>query len=198
MVLLKNFPAPTEGIHHSEPDTRAYFGDECLGKGTLYISESVLCWLSSDGDGFSLKYPSIYIHAVSKDLNNFPHPCIYLMVDGRIKLGEDTSGEETQQLVNAIDSMHVGDGEDEEENTNEIRFVPDNTNMLDTIFRAIMDCQALNPDPEQDDDEDDDGVVIAPSFNIQVANGELEDFENGDEEYEEDMDDEDQFEDAES
>lgn len=39
MVVLVNFPAPTEGIHHAEPNVTAYFKSKNLGKGTLYIAE---------------------------------------------------------------------------------------------------------------------------------------------------------------
>ncbi|GIY14138.1 methylosome subunit pICln, partial [Caerostris darwini] len=84
MVFLKNFPAPTEGIHHIEPETRVYFDKECLGKGTVHISENVLCWISSTGSGFSIEYRSITVHAVSIDKANFPEPCIFLMTDGKI------------------------------------------------------------------------------------------------------------------
>lgn len=47
---------------------------------------SCLCWKSNSGEGFTLEYPSIYIHAVSRDLNNFPEECLYLMIDGKISM----------------------------------------------------------------------------------------------------------------
>lgn len=34
-----------------------------------------------DGQGLSLPYPAISLHAVSRDLNAFPHECLYLMID---------------------------------------------------------------------------------------------------------------------
>ncbi|KAF8767076.1 methylosome subunit pICln-like [Argiope bruennichi] len=199
MVLLKNFPAPTEKVHHTEHNTTAFFENECLGKGTLYISESVLCWLSNDGEGFSLKYQAICFHAVSRDLSKFPHQCLYMMLEKGINIGTEQDEEEAE-LTGAIGSLQVGETDDEEDVGKELRFVPDNTQILNTMFRAMLDCQALNPvSGQNDDDDDDDGVFMAPSFNINVANGALEDFENEEEEEESDecMDNQEQFEDAE-
>ncbi|KAG8199803.1 hypothetical protein JTE90_000895 [Oedothorax gibbosus] len=198
MVLLLNFPAPSEGVHHSELNTKAFWNNEELGKGTLYISESVLCWISSEGKGFSLQYLSIFIHAVSTDITNFPEPCLYLMVDGKITLGEDqVQNNGHGDLSEAVGDMNLEE-EDEvegEERPNELRFVPDNRNMLDVMFKAMLDCQALNPDPNEPEDDGLDDAVIAPPFNIQVSNGNIEDFED---EYEDEEDEDEQFEDAES
>jgi nucleotide-sensitive chloride channel 1A len=44
-----------------------------LGMGTLYISESRVSWVGIAGQGFSLEYPHIAVHAVSRDLTQFHH-----------------------------------------------------------------------------------------------------------------------------
>ena len=36
----------------------------------------------------------------------------------------------------------------------EIRFVPDDKNMLDTMFNVMSECQALHPDEDDSGDED--------------------------------------------
>ena len=45
---------------------------------------SVVIWRNSSGQGFSLQYPSISLHAVSRDLAAFSQECLYLMVDGKL------------------------------------------------------------------------------------------------------------------
>ncbi|GIY22257.1 hypothetical protein CDAR_374771 [Caerostris darwini] len=112
---------------------------------------------------------------------------------------EDLSSSETVQLEGAMNSMNVNecdgdDIDDEEMDPNLLYLVPDNKNSLDDMFKAITICQNLNPEEPCEDDDDDDGFDDLP-FDIQVASGELEDYENGDEEFS-DMD-EGQFEDAE-
>ncbi|XP_013775248.1 methylosome subunit pICln-like [Limulus polyphemus] len=142
MVVITSFPPPTEGIRHREPNTIAHIKSRDLGKGTLYIAESRLSWVGENGQGFSLEYPSICLHAVSRDLNAFPCECLYLMIDAELESnGEEQNGESQ---------------EDEESKTSEVRFVPENTGVLDAMFKAMMDCQALHPDP--DDSYSDDEV----------------------------------------
>ena len=44
-----------------------------------------MSWVSADsGQGFSLEYPHISLHAVSKDPSAFPQECLYLMLDSRL------------------------------------------------------------------------------------------------------------------
>ncbi|GFQ74089.1 methylosome subunit pICln [Trichonephila clavata] len=209
MVVLRNFPAPTEGLHHVQPNTRVFFESECLGKGTLYISKSTLCWLSTSGQGFSLLYPSISIHAISRDVNNFPEPCIFMIVSDKID-------EDPNELSSAINSMNVSSNDDEEEEeSHKLLFVPDDLNMLQAVFTAIKECSALNPGPKDEYMDDDDGEDIFSNIDIQYGNpgldpGDREDIfsnidiqygnpglDSDEEDLEEDKNDE-QFEDAES
>lgn len=143
-----------EGIHASEDNVRVFVDDKELAKGKLVISESFMCWQRSDGKGMCLPYPAISLHAVSRDLNAFPHECLYLMIDAN-KLPNAESGEPS----------HSGTDEDEEEIL-EIRFVPESGATLSKLFDATSQCQLLHPDPEDDDlsddyvdaDEDEDGM----------------------------------------
>lgn len=107
MVVLSSFPPPTEGIKLVQPNTGAFINARDLGHGTLYIAErfvllfmininfyhlkmpfencSRVSWVSAaSGQGFSLEYPHISLHAVSKDPSAFPHECLYLMLDSRL------------------------------------------------------------------------------------------------------------------
>ncbi|GFR21622.1 methylosome subunit pICln [Trichonephila clavata] len=152
MPVLRNFPAPTEGLHHVQPNTRVFSESECLGKGTLYVCESTLCWISTSGEGFLLLYPFFVSFAIDSSE-------IFLKYHGKIVLVEDPN-----ELPNAISSMNVSsadDDEEEEEEYNEIYFVPDDLNALRTMFKAIQHCAVPCWRPEDEgealeEDKDDE------------------------------------------
>ncbi|XP_075404946.1 methylosome subunit pICln-like isoform X4 [Tenrec ecaudatus] len=85
MSFLKSFlpPGPAEGLRQQLPDTEAVLDGKGLGTGTLYIAESRLSWLDGSGLGFSLEYPAISLHAVSRDLNAYPREHLYVMVNAK-------------------------------------------------------------------------------------------------------------------
>uniref|UniRef100_A0A5F8GDN1 Methylosome subunit pICln n=1 Tax=Monodelphis domestica TaxID=13616 RepID=A0A5F8GDN1_MONDO len=85
MSFLKSFPPPSseDGLRQQQPDTEAVLDGKGLGTGTLYIAESRLSWLDGSGLGFSLDYPTISLHAVSRDLNAYPQEHLYVMVNAR-------------------------------------------------------------------------------------------------------------------
>ena len=66
MVVVTSLGPPEEGIHHKEEGTTTYVNEKCLGKGTLYISESRVSWVGDAGHKFSLEYPHISLHAISR------------------------------------------------------------------------------------------------------------------------------------
>ncbi|KAH9370081.1 hypothetical protein HPB48_001958 [Haemaphysalis longicornis] len=101
---------------------------------------SRVSWVGQDSSGFSLEYPSVALHALSRDLQAFPEECLYLMIDGDL-------GEEQEPNEN---------GEDEERPASEIRFVPEDKSHLEAMYRAMTECQALHPDPAQPGDSDED------------------------------------------
>ena len=50
-------------------------------KTIVYIYFRQLAWLNDNGEGFTLDYPAISLHAISRDTSSFPHQCLYLMLD---------------------------------------------------------------------------------------------------------------------
>uniref|UniRef100_A0A8C3UD02 Methylosome subunit pICln n=2 Tax=Passeriformes TaxID=9126 RepID=A0A8C3UD02_CATUS len=85
MSFLKRFPPPADGVRHQQPDTEALLAGRSLGSGTLYIAESRLSWLENSGVGFSLDYPTISLHAVSRDLSAYPREHLYVMVNAKFE-----------------------------------------------------------------------------------------------------------------
>ncbi|XP_063980681.1 methylosome subunit pICln [Diachasmimorpha longicaudata] len=138
MVILSSFFAPQEGIRHEEQNTTLYVGENEIGKGTLYITESALVWLNSTTQlGFGLEYPNISLHATSRDQMAHPRQCLYIMVTNN-----------NLELSDENDENDSGDDEDSETSITEMRFAPDNVNNLDAMFQAMNECQALHPDPQ--------------------------------------------------
>ncbi|GFW77436.1 methylosome subunit pICln [Trichonephila clavipes] len=163
MILVKRFPAPTEGIRHTQPNTKLFFESKCFGKGTLYITESALYWLSSSGTGISLQYPSITSNAISVCQDDFLEPCFFVTCSEKIVLNEDPD-----ELLGAINSLNVSsddvkkeDEEDEEEVPYEIFFVPDDADKLPDIFKAVNECLFLHAAV----DDDDERSISPPNFN---------------------------------
>ncbi|PIK52252.1 putative methylosome subunit pICln-like isoform X1, partial [Apostichopus japonicus] len=130
-------------VHATEENVKAFVNNNEVAAGKLIISESVMSWQKMDGQGLSLPYPAISLHAVSRDLNAFPHECLYLMIDPE-KLPNDILGRINHEEM-----------EGDEEEIVEIRFVPQNGSTLGRLFDALSECQLLHPDPADEDLSDD-------------------------------------------
>ncbi|KAG6928709.1 chloride nucleotide-sensitive channel 1A [Chelydra serpentina] len=149
MSFLKRFPPPAEGVRQQQPDTEAVLGGRGLGTGTLYIAESRLSWLDKSGLGFSLDYPTISLHAVSRDLNAYPWEHLYVMVNAKFE------EEEPKETPMAEGEEEEDSDDDDIEPIAEFRFVPSDKSALEAMFSAMCDCQALHPDPEDEDSDND-------------------------------------------
>ncbi|XP_063287030.1 methylosome subunit pICln isoform X1 [Pelobates fuscus] len=147
-AFLSSFSPPAEGVRRLQPGTEAIVGGKGLGPGTLYIAESRLAWLNGSGLGFFLEYPSISLHAISRDTSAYPEEHLYVMVNSKLgdnELKESTMDEEEEEE----------ESDDDEEPITEIRFIPGEKSDLGEMFSAMCDCQALHPDPEDEDSDDD-------------------------------------------
>ncbi|GAB1598111.1 methylosome subunit pICln-like [Argonauta hians] len=142
MVKLTNFPPPSEGIHCEQPDVEIYVQKKTLGFGKLYVAESRLSWVGyEDSKGFSIEYPAISVHGVSKDQSNFPQPCIYMIINCTID-DNDTCNE------------NQSGNDNEDDKVTEVHLVPQDPSALNLIFQTLSTCSALHPDEEQLADSD--------------------------------------------
>ncbi|XP_041850179.1 methylosome subunit pICln [Melanotaenia boesemani] len=169
MVLLKRLHPPTEGVRHEQADTTAVMNGQRLGCGTLYVAETRLSWFDGSGMGFCLEYPTIGLHAISRDVSTYPQEHLYVMVNG--KLSDENEAEMAEKA--ADDEDHDGsssdDDDDDEGVITEIRFVPSDKASLETMFSAMCECQALHPDPE---DEDSDNDFEGEEYDVEEAEAE--------------------------
>lgn len=155
MDLLSSITAPTEGIVCQQDKTAACVGNNDLGQGCVFVTESSVTWLSDNGQGFTLNYPDISLHAISRDQNAFPKPCLYIMFDGKLDKSSDKESEEEEGERDPMPEV------------TEIRFIPDDVNSLEAMYSAMCDCQALHPDENDslsadDDDDEYDGGYDEP------------------------------------
>ncbi|KAM6946475.1 methylosome subunit pICln [Aplochiton taeniatus] len=153
MVLLKSVPPPTEGVRHEQAETTAVLDGKALGSGTLYVSETRLSWFDGSGMGFSLEYPTISLHAISRDVSAYPQEHLYVMVNA--KLSDENEAEMAENAHDEEDEDESSD--DEEGRISELRFVPSDKTALESMFSAMCDCQALHPDPEDENSDEFEG-----------------------------------------
>ncbi|XP_039600163.1 methylosome subunit pICln isoform X1 [Polypterus senegalus] len=153
MVLLKNVSPPSEGIRYQQAETTAVLDGKGLGSGTLYVAEARLSWFDGSGNGFSLEYPSISLHAISRDLSAYPQEHLYVMVN--CKLNDEEPKELTMSEKTDDEEEEEEEEEDDSDPISEIRFVPSDKAALEPLFSAMCECQALHPDPDDEDSDDD-------------------------------------------
>ncbi|KAL9373084.1 hypothetical protein Peur_035328 [Populus x canadensis] len=133
--------------------------------GTLYISTKKVVWLS-DVDrtkGYAVDFLSISLHAVSRDPEAYPSPCIYT----QIETGEDEDESEgtDSECSDALDLSKV----------TEMRLVPSDPSQLDTLFQVFCECAELNPEPVEDNEEEHNWIFSADQLADEIA--EVEDSE---------------------
>eukprot|EP00930_Biecheleria_cincta_P103104 TRINITY_DN95019_c0_g1_i1.p1 TRINITY_DN95019_c0_g1~~TRINITY_DN95019_c0_g1_i1.p1 ORF type:complete len:186 (-),score=43.18 TRINITY_DN95019_c0_g1_i1:284-841(-) len=130
-----------EEIKFSETQTRLYTHQHCEGEGTLHLTNKRVVWMG--GPGCAIDYPFITLHAVSRDKNAWPDPCLYCQLRG-----EESAGDE----------------DDDGPGIPELRFVPAKPENLQQMFMVFSEMSALNPDPneeEEDDSEEDEDLLAA-------------------------------------
>ncbi|KAI7821650.1 regulator of volume decrease after cellular swelling-domain-containing protein [Kickxella alabastrina] len=125
--------------------------------GTLYINHDSLVFYSDQQEtsfGFSIDYPAVVIHAVSHE----PPAHLYCQLDGPFP---QTIAINTTAAAAATTASKDDTNEDEDEDEfAEIKFFPQNPQILDDMFKAMSECAAMNPDHDQEalsDNDIDDG-----------------------------------------
>lgn len=148
----------------------------------MNIVFSLLSWQGPHG--FSIPYPNISMHAISKDPTLYPTDCLYVMIDKHIKLAGMDDDVDEQSDDNDSDNESDSD-------ISELIFVPEdrNANALAQMYEAIKQCQELHPDPadistdedeafedmmedqaDEDGDGDGDGDADVHVGNVQMQN----------------------------
>ncbi|XP_042386559.1 chloride conductance regulatory protein ICln-like [Zingiber officinale] len=73
-----------EELMHVEPGIAIALGSRPMESlGTLYVTSRRVIWLSDadKGKGYAVDFLSLSLHAVSRDLETYPFPCIYTQIE---------------------------------------------------------------------------------------------------------------------
>jgi len=122
------------------------------GRGQLFVNDDALYFYTDESSsGIKIPYPVITLHALSRSLESAKdQPCIYCQLDDNEGLEE--YDEEAEQ-----------DGE----GMREFTIIPDDQELLETIFESLSYCASLHPsasvgglpfDPSSMSDDDPEGV----------------------------------------
>ncbi|CAI5502764.1 unnamed protein product [Closterium sp. Naga37s-1] len=97
---------PGEVLLHSQPDVGLVLGESDVDEsGNLYITSKRVVWHSTHTPhGVAVSLVDLSMHAISRDLDAYPKPCIYTQVDTGDWEDEDEEDEEEEE----------GEGEEEE------------------------------------------------------------------------------------
>ncbi|KAJ3154545.1 hypothetical protein HDU86_004674 [Geranomyces michiganensis] len=133
-------------VRHHQPNVALVFAPPLStglvpGKGDLYITDCQLYFFDAATPVcVAIDYPSIGIHAISRGGDGVvgAHPHIYAQLD--------------EAAIKVMGSNTAGDADDAgaDDETPELRFVPDDSSALDAMYQAMSSCAALHPDPDAD------------------------------------------------
>ena len=105
---------------------------------------------------------AVAMHAVSSDESEGFRPCIYAQIEGGAPEGSLSRRFTPAETARDAAAGEEEDGAAEEdettelEETTELRLAPADPAALGALFKALCDCAALNPDPEDEMHETDD------------------------------------------
>lgn len=155
MVTIGEAFAPEDGIVYSAEDVKVKIGDSLIGhSGELHLTESSLIWTCEErNSSIAIPWPRVGVQAVSSN----PDKCIYLMLDinlvwpgfyegrpqnnGNGVAADGEPGEDEDET----DEGHESEGSENE--MTEMWLLPSAPAIVDQIYSAMRECQALNPDP---------------------------------------------------
>ncbi|KAL2341111.1 hypothetical protein Fmac_009051 [Flemingia macrophylla] len=123
----------------------------CESPGTLYITNKQVIWVN-DVDrtkGYAIDFLSISLHAISRDPETYPVPCLYTQIDTEEEADEDHSDSESNQSQQNLS------------NITEMRLIPSDPTQLDTLFETFCRCAELNPEPNGEEEEEHNWIFSA-------------------------------------
>ncbi|CAN1180538.1 Chloride conductance regulatory protein ICln [Linum perenne] len=133
-----------EELVHAQPEVAIVVGNRAPeAPGALYISSKKVVWLS-DVDrekGYAVDFLSLSLHAVSRDPEAYPSPCIYAQIE--TGADEDDSDGSDSESTETLDLSKV----------TEMRLIPSDPSQLDHLFQIFCECAELNPEPIDEDEQ---------------------------------------------
>lgn len=110
--------------------------------GTLYITTKRLIWMIDGGiHGYAVDFLSLSMHAISRDPEAYPAPCIYTQIEADD--GYNYGDEDVDEAI-GLNNHETGDLS----KVQEMRLVPSDASVLESLFQILCDVAIMNPDPE--------------------------------------------------
>ncbi|XP_061395951.1 methylosome subunit pICln [Musca vetustissima] len=166
MVIIGQVAPPTEGVVFTSDNVTLRIEQHTVGKGNVYISHSSLMWKpANEPEGMSISWKRIGVHGTA----SIPSKCICFVVDRHIRWPgasdehvangnghaktADTNGAEDAANGNSDNEDDDDEEEDvfvdaEEDQLTECWLLPDDVNIVDTMYQAMTECQELHPDSD--------------------------------------------------
>ncbi|KAM7491728.1 hypothetical protein LguiA_034649 [Lonicera macranthoides] len=135
--------------------------------GTLYITTKQVVWLSDvdRAKGYAVDFLSVSLHAVSRDPEAYPSPCLYTQIEtGAEDDGSDSSDSESNET---LDLSRI----------TEMRLVLSDPSQLDNLFEVFCECAELNPEPIEEEEVEHNWVFSADQMEDMTAVPGVEDSE---------------------
>ncbi|KAH7279699.1 hypothetical protein KP509_37G032300 [Ceratopteris richardii] len=125
-----------ESFHAIQPNMGIVLDDSPIEQpGTLYVTTKRLIWISNvDHHGYAVDFLSLSMHAISRDPEAYPFPCIYTQIDHDDEFDYNEDESSVNQSFRDLSRVQ------------EMRLVPSDPAVLEDLFKALCDCALLNPD----------------------------------------------------
>eukprot|EP00917_Polyrhabdina_sp_WS-2016_P009873 GHVP01021680.1.p1 GENE.GHVP01021680.1~~GHVP01021680.1.p1 ORF type:complete len:136 (-),score=25.73 GHVP01021680.1:86-469(-) len=120
-----------EKIELEKTNLEFFSGGQSLGKGQLIISTKNIRWIRNDDQAKeekTIEYLQLALHAISRGGERFPKDCIYCQISTKEDLvAEDGTDKELDDIP-----------------LREIRLVPEDSESIHEIFKAIQEMTRLH------------------------------------------------------
>lgn len=118
----------------------AFSDRQKVGTGELIVTSKRILWIGKDdsvGKVYDFDVPFIILHAISRDPDSYPLPCIYCQLDVNVSDNDD-------------------DDAGDEQNDSEVYFIPPDGDQLGAMFDALSKAALQNPDLDMEEEEEND------------------------------------------
>lgn len=124
-----------------------------VGVGKLFVTSKRVIWLGRDESAFDFDVPYIALHAVTRDADSYPKPCVYCQLDVDEECNDEGSDDE----------------EASDETPDEMFLIPSCEENLSDIFSALSAAALNNPDPPEEWEQEGDDELIYNSEEVELG-----------------------------
>lgn len=142
-----------ETIDYELNDVELSFGatKPVIGTGKFIVTSKRVLWMGTGESAYDFDVPYIALHAITRDPDSYPKPCIYCQLDCE----EEDNGDESD--------------DDESEVLDEMFLAPSNEEHLTAMFNALSAAALNNPDPLEDWEQEGDDELIYNADEVQLG-----------------------------